>query len=256
MTTDNYAEAYRKMVQEWMWWCYRDSAAWKNFQRRAKFANLTDDENRKLCLNGHMNDTEEERTFGFNGKMYHPNDHIKFQGSNPYTNDPVYQALVKIKKEDITDCFKNHRTMYVGNSRRHPRKHVHKRLIEQIIFNLIRGIEKRDVYTEEYKRAVNALETGNFLENMYRDTGNRINERQKVLMTLTDPKEIAYYLLTGNHDPAKAVALFNNPKYSIYGPMQIIAMYADKSDRINLNMGDPTLLRREAMRNAARYAAQ
>ena len=250
MTNDNCAEAYRKMVQDWM--CnHKDSAAWKNFQRRAIFANLTDDENRKLCLNGYMNDTWDERWFFFNGKMYHTNDHIKFQGSNPYTNDPVYQALVKIKKEDITDCFNNHKMMYVGNSRRHPRKHVHKRLIEQIIFNLIRGIEKRDVYTEEYKRAVKALETGNFLENMYRETGNRINERQKALMTLTDPKEIAYYLLTGNHNPAKAVALFNNPEYQ-HGPMDVIAMYADNSDRINLNMGNPTLLRREAMRNAAR----
>jgi hypothetical protein len=254
---DKYARAYRKMVQKWNP-NYKDSPAWRNFQRCAKLGNLTDEENRKLCLNGYENNAWDRRMHNFDGELFHFSDKIYFKGSNPYTNDPVYQALVKIKDNDITDCFKKHRMRYVGNSRKHPRKWFHKRLLDQVIFDLKNGIEKRNVYTGDYKNAVKALETGNFLEAMYRDTGNRVNERQRMLMTLTDPKEIAYFLSCGRHDPVKAAEIFNNPK-NPYGPLEVISMYFDESDRINpaIFQGTPTvLIRRDAMQKSARYATQ
>ncbi len=255
---DKYARAYRKMVQKWNP-NYRDnSPAWRNFQRCAKIGNLTDEENRKLCLNGFNSRVPGSDCVVFDNEFVFIDDHLNFQGSNSYRNDPVYQALVSIKDEDITDCFKNHRMKYVGNSRSHSRKKLHERWLRTVVHNLRFGMEERNVNVGDYALVQSGIETGNVLETLYKDMGNRVNERQRMLMTLTDPKEIAYFLSCGRHDPVKAVEIFNNPK-NPFGPLEVISMYFDESDRINpaIFQGTPTVLvRRDAMLKSARYAAQ
>ena len=71
---------------------------------------------------------------------------------------------------------------------------------------------------------------GDLLEKLYLGTGEYMNERQRILMNLTDEKQIASYLLTRKVDLLKE-DFFNKGRQ--FSPLAIIAMGLYKSDKLN-----------------------
>jgi hypothetical protein len=213
--------------------------AWRVHKDRAHaFENKTDWEISQICLNGW---TERENVSGW---FKTP----EFAGTNRYSNDSLFQALRKIGREEISQYFRNHKMKYLENSRGAPKAKLHKEMLEHTADFYKRQIKKRGMSQETYERLNAMAQKGKLLDGLFRETGEDVNIRQEVLLSLTDLRDVAYFLTTGRVDSNEANRIFG--ENAQLHPFDIIALYTHKGDHIAALEREPNVIDRyTAMHN-------
>ena len=231
--TKKYDQGYKKREGNWDYSLREQKYLWeKHYKRCKEFERLNDEQNREICLNGWTKQDNFASVFG----------PPPFSGINRYSNDFLFQALRSIEEKDIAQHFKKHKIKYIANSNRNPKAKMHRERLKSRIYKYRNQIKKRIMKQETYEELHKMAEEGKLLDGLYKETGNDINNRQIVLLNLTDLRHIAYFLMYEEVDSESAEKLFReNPELL---PRDFIAMGFHKEDYIPVLERNPNVFDR------------